>query len=328
MRALAVTLAIMIVAGCGGEQDSGSAPAQGTRTAIDETARVHYELSGTHLRVEVLPDAPRFEDLFLGRGNFTFGCGTDPYGSISRPDAEGTASFSPETRAAEVELSTDVAADVVLCTAQAPGGAVESAAWFVDPEELYGFNQPTEEEQAANEARAKAATDCVAFINEIRVELGIGRDRELLYPGAPPTVPVKAYWFGSRLDERRAVYAHSSMQVDYAEEEQTVEVPMHTVVYQLPQDGCQSGALEFSSDEDFGFGMGHEISLTNMPATAPTAQLYLHDPEGPLAAAESFQARLSNGEHVTVYVNGGLGFSVLTDTTLVLMPDGSSGQEA
>jgi hypothetical protein len=200
---------------------------------------------------------------------------------------------------------------------------VESSAWFVDPEELYGFDHPTEDEQAANEARAKAATDCVAFINEIHEEYGLGRDQGYVYPSEPPTVPVKAYWFGPRLGERQAIYAHSLKEVDHAEEEE-VDLPMHTVVYQFPEDGCQSGALEFTSDEDLGFGTGHAIGLVNMPASAPTAQLYLRDPEGPLAAAESFRARLSNGEPVTVYMGGGFGFSALTETTLVLVPGGRS----
>lgn len=128
--------------------------------------------------------------------------------------------------------------------------------------------------------------------------------------------------------ERRAIYAHSINEVDYTEGEKEVDLPMHTVVYQLPEDGCQSGALEFSSDEDFGFGTGHAIGLLNMPASAPTAQLNLQDPEGPVAAAKSFQAQLSNGEHVTVYVNGGFGFSVLTDTTLVLLEGPYRGEAA
>lgn len=137
MRVAGLLVLLAIAVACSGKS---SAPAGDfeTRTAIDQGAKVRYELRGAHLRVDVLPDAPRFEDLFLGRGPFTFGCGTDPYGSITEPDAEGTASFSPHTRTAEVELSADVAADVVLCTARAPGGAVESSAWFVSPEELYG----------------------------------------------------------------------------------------------------------------------------------------------------------------------------------------------
>jgi hypothetical protein len=104
------------------------------------------------------------------------------------------------------------------------GGAQESVAWFVSPEELYGIHLPTDEEQAANEARAKAATDCVAFIREIHAEFGLGRDRGLLYPGEPPTVPVEAYWFGPRLDERRASYANSSMEVDFDENEEKVKL--------------------------------------------------------------------------------------------------------
>jgi hypothetical protein len=100
MRPVVITLAIIFLAGCGAEKQSASAPAEGTRTAIDETARVQYELSGTHLRVEVLPDAPRFEDLFLGRGAFTFAAGRTPTGrsAIQPPRGPASSRIQPEPR--------------------------------------------------------------------------------------------------------------------------------------------------------------------------------------------------------------------------------------
>jgi hypothetical protein len=330
MRVAALFFAVIVAAGCGGESSSAPAGGSGTRTAIDESARVQYELTGTHLRVEVLPDAPRFEDLFLGRGAFTFRCGTDPYGSISDSEAEGAAEFDPSSRTADVELSADVSEDVILCAAEAPGGAQESTAWFVDPEELYGFHQPTEEEQAANEARAKAATDCVAFINEIYEEFGLKRDKGKVQPGTPPTVPVQAYWFGPQLDDRRATYAESLINVDINGNGEKFKVPMYLVMYQRPEDGCQGQALNLSSDEDFGFGVGHEIQMFSMPVDSYTAQTFLNDPNDPeaLGLASSYQTRLANGEPATVYFAGGLdGLAVLTESTLIELIGGGYGNE-
>ena len=328
MRAAALFFVVIVAVGCGGESSSTPANGSDTRTAIDESARVQYELTGTHLRVEVLPDAPRFEDLFLGRGPFTFRCGTDPYGSISDSEAEGTAEFDPSSRTAEVELTENVSEDVILCAAEAPGGAQESTAWFVDPEELYGFHQPTEEEQEANEARAKAATDCVAFINEIHEEFGLKRDKGLAPPGTPPAVPVQAYWFGPQLDERRATYADSFMNVAIDGQGTKYRVPMYLVMYQRPEDGCQGQALNLSSDEDFGFGVGHEIQLFNMPVDSYSARLYLDDPEV-LRHAASYETRLANEERATVYFGGGFeGVAVVTETTFVELLANRYGNEA
>jgi hypothetical protein len=140
-------------------------------------------------------------------------------------------------------------------------------------------------------------------------------------------VPVEAYWFGPRLDERRASYANSSTEVGFDENDEKAKLPLYTVMYQRPEDGCQGQALNISSDEDFGFGVGHEIQLLNMPADSPSAQLYLNDPDV-LGGANSYVAHLSNGEQVTVYFGGGLGsLAVLTKTTLVELFGGGYGNE-
>ena len=144
-----------------------------------------------------------------------------------------------------------------MCFAEAPGGAQESVAWFVSPEELHGIHLPTDEEQAANEARAKAATDCVAFIREIHAEFGLGRDRGLLYPGDPPTVPAEAYWFG--LDSTSAALpTRTHRRRSTSMRTMKVKLLLYTVMYQRPEDGCHGQALNISSDEVLGFGVGHE----------------------------------------------------------------------
>jgi hypothetical protein len=56
-------------------------------------------------------------------------------------------------------------------------------------------------------------------------------------------------------------------------------------------------------------------------------QLYLKDPEV-LGKAPSYRARLANGEEVTVYPNSPLGFTVLTETTLVTVIERYGSEQA
>jgi hypothetical protein len=179
--------------------------------------------------------------------------------------------------------------------------------------------EPSAAEQRANEARARAATDCLSFTKQVLRDLAADDGADLLRPGVAPSIPIHGYWFGPHLDKRRAILASASIQKDWDEDKkQEVPIPGYAVSYQLPEDGCLNGRLVVSADEFFGYHAGHELDVVSMPADAPTARLYLHDPEV-LGPAEPIHARLANGEEVTAYPGSLLGFTVLTESTLIFV---------
>lgn len=104
------------------------------------------------------------------------------------------------------------------------------------------------------------ADDCVSFTKRSREAWQTGR---ILAPGASPSLPLTAYWFGSELAERRAV-----LSVEDRLDPGDGGDPVYRTYYEFPGAGCRSGYLA-TGDENRPLG---EIVVVAMPLSSPFAQ--------------------------------------------------------
>jgi hypothetical protein len=310
LRTLVAFAILVFAAACGGGQ---SGPLPGEQEAVDSTGDVAFYLEGSRLRVEILSRSkPWDEDSFGPDPELAFYCAT---GDFSRPSAHGTARFGGDDTA-EVQLSHDVSADVGYCYFAEEGGDVDAVAWFRPEEEIFPGKVLTDDD-AENERRARTASECAQFSEQATIDaFGTPNYGQVLDPGVPPTVAVDAYWLGHSLDGWQAVVGFGSVQGDVDDEGQEVPFPMYVVFYSPTEDGCLAAPLPGFKQSDLGFGEGRDIQMLSIPASSPLAHTHLTHSDA-LKGRPSYRAQLENGEMATVFPNSPLGFTVLTETTLV-----------
>jgi hypothetical protein len=308
LRTAALVTLSCFAAACGGDP---SGPLPGEKGAVDGEADVAFYLAGDRLRVELLSGFDGFDEETFGPDpEIAFYCAT---GDFSRASAHGRARFGDDGEAT-VHLSHDVSADVAYC--YLVEADVEAVAWFRPEEEVFPGEVVTDD-NAENERRARAAKDCATFSEQASFEvLGIPNRGQVLEPGIAPTVAVDAYWLGPTLDGWRATVGWGAIEADVNDRNEVVPFPMYFVFYSPPEEGCLSAPLPGFKEDDLGFIGGREIQMLSIPASSPPAHTDLTHSDA-LKGKPSYRTRLANGETATVFPNSPLGFTVLTETTLV-----------
>jgi hypothetical protein len=324
---VAAVLAAGLAAGCAGEEttaddDIATASAattepattapDGTKTAVDEAERVRFRLRGKELRVELLSGA-RLEDVEELDGVaavWAFYCQPRDF---SEPSAHATLPFRGAEEFA-VELSHDVSDQVAYCYMEAGGAAAAAVGWFLPEEEVFPGEVVTEDPEE-NGRRARETTDCARLSEQASIETSWPGPGQSLVPGVRPTVDIVGYWLGPTVDGAQAVVAQAHVETDWIDGRRPVPLAYYSISYTAPDDGCLV-AMPDLSEAEISPEPSRHFYLLSMPADAPTARLYLNEPDS-LARAKSYTTRLRNGEEVTVFPDSPMGFVVVTATTFI-----------
>jgi hypothetical protein len=118
-------------------------------------------------------------------------------------------------------------------------------------------------------------TDCVAFVRDV-YRWFERKPPPLRRPGARPRLQPVVFWFGPRLGKRRANVVIEERDLHVAERpEDDKRYASYWISYQVPADGCRTGAVPGSDSRLPNWGPGLEMQVNTIPLRSDEARSLL-----------------------------------------------------